>query len=258
MAKRGRKANPNLYWGEEQEQAVVDFLSVGEVIEIQMEGAKTPARVIWSGDTTEERERNRIYRDCLMKPLNKMVESIIRRYKLYSKHMEYEDLHSDTLSFLIMKFHKFKPDKNKKSYSYFGTIIKRYLIGTLMKEDKKMRTLISYEDISTTLENDEELSYSIDDYTMNLGELMGSVSKEIKKELVDNILSDNEINVGTALIKILDDWENLFDTVPGNNKFNKNLILYYMREMTSLSTKDIRNSMKRYKVIYEVIKKDLI
>jgi len=258
MAKRGRKAKANLYWGPEQEQAVVDFLNVGQVIEIQMGGVKTPPKVIWSGNTKEERERNRIYKDCLKDPLNKMVESIIRRYKLFSKHMEYEDLHSDTLSFLIMKFHKFKPDKNKKSYSYFGTIVKRYLIGTLIKEDKKLKTLISYEDISTSLENDEELSYSIDDYSINLSELMDTVSSEIKKELVENILSDNEINVGTALIKILDDWENLFDTVPGNNKFNKNLILYYMREMTSLSTKDIRNSMKRYKVIYDIIKKDLI
>lgn len=258
MAKRGRKPKTNLYWGPEQEQAVVDFLNIGQVIEIQVEGSKTPPKVIWSGNTKEERERNRIYRDNLMDPLNTMVDSIIRRYGLFSKSMVYEDLHSDTLSFLIMKFHKFKPDKNKKSYSYFGTIIKRYLIGSLMKDNKKMKTLISYEDISTSLENDEELSYSIDDYSMNLGELMCNVSNEIKKELENNILSDNEINVGTALIKILDDWENLFETVPGTNKFNKNLILYYMREMTCLSTKDIRNSMKRYKIIYEVMKKDLI
>ena len=32
-----------------------------------------------------------------------MVESIIRRYKLYRKDYEFEDLKSDTLSFLITK-----------------------------------------------------------------------------------------------------------------------------------------------------------
>jgi hypothetical protein len=172
--------------------------------------------------------------------------------------MVFEDLHSDTLSFLMVKFHKFKPEKNKKSYSYYGTVCKHYLLGKLIKEDKKMKTLLSYEDISSILEEDEEHSYVIEDFGLNLSQLMSDVSDGVKEELENSILSDNEILVGTALVKILDDWEELFDSVPGKNKFNKNLILYYMREITSLNTKDIRNSMKRYKSIYELIKKDSI
>ena len=35
-----------------------------------------------------------------------------------------------------------------------------------------------------------------------------------------------------------------------NNKFNKNVILLSLREMTNLSTKEIRNSMKKYKKLY--------
>ena len=35
-----------------------------------------------------------------------------------------------------------------------------------------------------------------------------------------------------------------------NNKFNKNIILLTLREMTNLTTKEIRSSMKRYKVMY--------
>ena len=41
-------------------------------------------------------------------------------------------------------------------------------------------------------------------------------------------------------------------------KYNKNLILLYIREMTNLSTKDIRNAMKRYKSIYYVLKDDML
>ena len=72
------------------------------------------------------------------------------------------------------------------------------------------------------------------------------------------VLNENEIKVGNALVSILGGWENLFDddNVPGKNKFNKNLILYYMREMTSLNTKDIRNAMKRFKVIYNILKEE--
>jgi hypothetical protein len=55
----------------------------------------------------------------------------------------------------------------------------------------------------------------------------------------------------------LDNWESLLDDDTSGKKYNKNLILLYMREMTQLSTKDIRNAMKRYKVIYYLLKDDI-
>ena len=49
-------------------------------------------------------------------------------------------------------------------------------------------------------------------------------------------------------------WEIIFSDASGNNKFNKNLVLHNIREMTSLTTKEIRNAMRRYKKIYKSIK----
>jgi hypothetical protein len=43
-----------------------------------------------------------------------MIEAIIRRYKLYRKGETFEELHGDTVSFLMTKVHKFKPTLNKK------------------------------------------------------------------------------------------------------------------------------------------------
>jgi len=102
-------------------------------------------------DTKEEKEV--IYNQFLKDPLDKMIDSIIRRYKLYRKDMEYSDIHTDTHSFLMTKVDKFKPDKNKKAYSYFGTICKNYLMGQIQKDQKDTNRRISYEDISSTLEN---------------------------------------------------------------------------------------------------------
>ena len=45
--------------------------------------------------------------------------------------MEFTDIHTDTLSFLVTKMEKFKPAKGKKAYSYFGTICKNYLMGQI-------------------------------------------------------------------------------------------------------------------------------
>ena len=42
----------------------------------------------------------------------------------------------------------------------------------------------------------------------------------------------------------------------GGTKFNKNSILESMRRYTGLNTKDIRLAMKRYKMLYDIVKID--
>jgi hypothetical protein len=233
--KRGRKRTQNLYFGPEQEEAVVKFLT-----------------------SESYSERNKIYNEFLKDPINKMVESIIRRYKLYRKEYEYEDVHSDTLSFLITKIHNFKPDKNKKAYSYFGTICKHYLLGQLIKDDKKLKSDVSYEDVYNTLETMNDLVYSIDDERLPLDDFIGEISASIKAEIQYTKLSETEIKVGDALTKILDNWEEIFEQIESGNKYNKNLILSYIREITDLNTKDIRVGMRRFKKMYILIKNDKI
>lgn len=65
-------------------------------------------------------------------------------------------------------------------------------------------------------------------------------------------LSDNEQKLGFALLEIFGNFEKIFQIGDGN-KFNKNLILLSLREMTSLSTKEIRISMRKFKKLYEGI-----
>jgi hypothetical protein len=231
--KRGRKRTNNLYFGPEQEEAVVKFLTCESY-----------------------EERNKIYNEYLRAPINKMVESIIRRYKLYRKEYEYEDVHSDTLSFLITKMHNFKPDKNKKAYSYFGTICKHYLLGQLIKDDKKLKSDVSYEDVYRTVETMEEYTYTIDDDKIQLDTFIDEISASIKGEMKYNKLSEIELKVGLALTTILDNWETIFEQIESGNKYNKNLILSYIREISDLSTKDIRVGMRRFKKIYGLLKSD--
>src|SRR6056300_1374545 len=101
VSKRGRKRKNDPYFGVEQEEAVKKYLSLGKLVEDVT--ALTGYR--WSGTTRESFERDKIYREKLKDPLNKMVESIIRKYKLYSKSSEFEETHADALSFLMIKFH---------------------------------------------------------------------------------------------------------------------------------------------------------
>ena len=235
--KRGRKRTSNLYFGPDQEKAVVDFLT-----------------------TESYSERNKIYNEYLRHPINKMIDSIIRRYKLYRKDYTFEDMHADTLSFLVTKMHNFKPAKNKKAYSYFGTICKHYLLGQLIKDDKKLRTDLRYDDVYKTVETMDDFIYNnIEDKDKTpLDIFIGEISASIKLELETTKLNENEIKVGNSLVTVLDSWETIFEQIESGNKYNKNLILSYIREMTDLSTKDTRVSMKKFKKIYILLKNDKI
>jgi predicted SprT family Zn-dependent metalloprotease len=226
LKKKGRKPKQANYFDVREEEAVVRFLQA---------------------ETFEE--KNKIYNDFLRKPLDKMISSIIRRYKLYRKDMDFYEIHIDTHSFLMTKIDKFKPAKEKKAYSYFGTICKNYLMGQIIKDQKDTNRKISYEDISSNLENNPNFSYSIDREVFDTEVLIKNFLVEIDVFLKQDSLSENEVKLGQALYDLFENYDSIFIGTD-NNKFNKNIILLSLREMTNLNTKEIRSSMKKYKTMY--------
>ena len=227
--KRGRKAVKENYFDIREETAVRNFLLA-----------------------ESSYDKNKIYNEFLKSPLDKMISSIIRRYKLYRKDMDFNEIHTDTHSFLMTKVDKFKPDKNKKAYSYFGTICKNYLMGQIIKDQKETNRKISYEDISSSLEQRPDMSYRIDDDIVESDAIIIKYLQELKDFIDSENLNENEKKLGYALIDLFDNYQTIF-TGADNNKFNKNVILLSLREMTNLSTKEIRSSIKRFKKLYIVI-----
>jgi hypothetical protein len=226
LKKKGRKPTQLNYFDVREEMAVIRFL-----------------------ETECHHERNKIYNEFLRKPLDKMISSIIRRYKLYRKDMDFEEIHVDTHSFLMTKIDKFKPSKEKKAYSYFGTICKNYLMGQIIKDQKETNRKISYEDISTSLENDEGFAYYIENDNLDSEKVIYHFLIQLDRFIKNENLSENEVKIVQALYDLFDNYENIF-VGNDNNKFNKNIILLSLREMTNLSTKEIRGSMKKYKNMY--------
>ncbi len=194
-------------------------------------------------------EKERIYNTYLRDPLDKMIESIIRRYKLYRKDMNYNDVHSDTHSFLMTKVDKFKPAKNKKAYSYFGTICKNYLMGQILKDQKETNRKVSYEDISSALENRPDMVYYIEFEKIDAEKIINVFLTDLRVYVTNNIENENELKLGHALIELFDNYGNIF-IGNDNNKFNKNIVLLSLREMTNLNTKEIRIYLKKFKVLY--------
>jgi hypothetical protein len=221
-----RQKKSKKYFDEPEEKAVLRYLK-----------AKT------------EVEKNKIFDEYLRLPLSKMVESIIRRYKLYRKDMPFENQHADVLSFLMTKVDKFEPGLKKKAYSYFGTICKHYQMGMIQKDQKEQNRSVSYEDISSNLESRADLVYYIDKTEIDYTNVITKYVIDLEDFIENEELTENEQKLGYALIEIFTNYDAIFQIGDGN-KFNKNLILLSLREMTALSTKEIRASMKRFKTMY--------
>jgi DNA-directed RNA polymerase specialized sigma subunit len=221
------------YYDIEEEEAVIEFI-----------------------EATDYREKERIYRTKLVKPINKMIESIIRRYQLYPKNETFEDIHSDALSYLITKFDRFDHTTGKKSYSYFGTTVKNYLMGEMKKVNKRNSKLIDYDSVYDDIINRDDMKYDMDDKHVDLLPFIKDLSDKIKEELIRFKEETNEFKIGVSLVELLNNWEDLFGDVKGTSKFNKNLILFYLRNMTGLDTKEIRRGMKVFKTMYIIFKDD--
>lgn len=244
--KRGRKPNPNkknYYFCEREEKAVVDYLN-----------------------SNDEIEKNRIF-DTILKPaFTKMIESIIRRYNLYTQDEEFNETFDDTMSFLMTKLSCFDPTTKYKAYSYCGTICKNYLIYKINQFTKNQKRNVSYDspfdtNIQGNINDNMRYSYNESDPRKAfLNELTGNTVLSIEKILSDKEkmkLNDNEIKVGQALITLMKNWDELFAHM-GSDKFNKSSILLYLKETTMLNTKEIRDAIRVYKKKYYDVKLRLI
>jgi hypothetical protein len=207
-------------------------------------------------------ENEKIFNSILRPVFSKMIESIIRRYKLYVPNEEPVDTFNDTLSFLITKMDRYDEGKDTKAYSYYGNICKNYIIGKIQQYNKSLVRNPSYDD------DDTDIDISNDNKYVSLTDPGTKVAKEIVNRLIKQFtimtddpytydLKENEVKLGKALANLLENWDYVIST-DGSNKLNKNAILLFLREQTGLDTKGIRDNMKKFKNEFLIIKKYVI
>lgn len=236
--KRGRKPSGKRkgYFYEEEEQAFLDYVQ-----------------------SDNQSYRDRLFAEKLYPAFTKMIESIIRRYGLFTPDEDFEDTFYDTMSFMITKVNNFDATKGYKVYSYCGTVCKNYLLLKRLKAIKRIDSSIPYEQVFVDGKN-EQVYNSDEDKTLFFNEIISDTLGNIKKILEDENpqrLTENERKVGIALVELLTNWDDIFDSL-GSNKFNKTSVLFFIKENTFLTTKEVREAMKPYKAIYADVKKKLI
>lgn len=220
----------SIYWSEEQEEAIVDFVN-----------------------EEDEDIRNKIFNTKLYKPFKKLIENIIFNFKLFRTDIDVIDLQTDCMSFLITKLEKFNPDNGTKSFAYFGTIAKHYLMGEKKALYKSQKNTYDIDEKSDDLGNDKKFNYSIDDEddsSKNIV-LFNKIIEKLEKEIENPKMLPNDKKVGEAIIFVFKNHELL-------EVYNKNFIYHLIKERTRLQTKEITYSLSRFKSLYKLFKSDFL
>ena len=243
-------------------KTLYDLLNIAETIPVEDKNKLYQISELNNQIKYTKLENEKIFNSILYPVFSKMIESIMRRYKLYVPNEDPTDTFNDTLSFLMTKMEKYDEDKDTKAYSYYGNICKNYIIGKIQQYDKSLTRNPSYDDDESDIDimNDNRYVLSNDPGTKVAKEIVNKLIKQFTKMTSDPYtydLKENEVKLGKALANLLENWDYVIST-DGSNKLNKNAILLFLREQTGLDTKGIRDNMKKFKNEFLIIKKYVI
>ena len=100
--KRGRKRTKKRYFTEDTDAAIAEYLA-----------------------STDQEERDKIFRERIWYPFYKLAENLIHTFKFYYTEVDtLEDLKHEVICFLLEKLDYFKPERGSKAFSYFSIFFK--------------------------------------------------------------------------------------------------------------------------------------
>ena len=214
------------YWGEDQESAVVEFNTNADID-----------------------EKHKVFVDVIEPAFRKLVENIYYTYNFNKILWDREQIEHEVMTHLYEKLSKFDISKNKKSFSYFGTITKNWMIQRC-NADKNKRFIdddnqdIIVQNISIHAYEEDEVGRHNEEF---INEIIGDFDNWDAKE---NYTRDD-----FAVLEIVNDILKNYERF---NIYNKKQLYVYIREATDLPSRKITKSLKKIKLDYFNVKEDFI
>jgi len=198
---------------------------------------------------TDFEERSRISDTKIHYAFFKLTQNIIHTFKFYYTEVEnIEDLQHEIITFLLSKMHLFDPSKGAKAYSYFGTIVKRWLILYNEKNYKKRVNSVP----ASILEEDNGHTYVIEENNSPSDKLGHNDKISLFTDLYVDHCTTNIYKLfpkeGDA--KIADAILELFRKRDDLEVFNKKALYIYIREMVDAKTPKITKIADKLYDIY--------
>jgi len=195
-------------------------------------------------------ERSKIYDEKIHYAFFKLTQNIIHTFKFYYTEVEnIEDLQHEVIIFLLSKIHRFDPSNGAKAYSYFGTIVKRWLILYNETNYKKRVNSTPIE----TLEEDNNHSYVIEENNSPSDKLPHNDKISLFTDLYIEHCTSNIYKLFPKEVdaKIADAILELFRKRDSLEIFNKKALYIYIREMIDAKTPKITKIADRLYIIFK-------
>jgi hypothetical protein len=213
-----RKKKSKMYFTEDTEKAIIEY-----------------------NKTSSPNVRNKIYKEEIQYPFEKLAENILNTFKFSYFDVPKIDIQMEVVSTLIEKIHMFKEGKGK-AFSYFSIVAKNHLILKNNSNYKrwKQTALISEMPETWNPENDFYDTEMGDEY-MEFRDLM---LEFWEKNLTVIFTKKRDIQIADAVLE-------LFRRSQYIENFNKKHLYLLIREMTDCKTHYITkvvNEMKQHQV----------
>ena len=220
--RRRRSRTKNHYFTQEHENAIIEY-----------------------AQTTCIRKRTDLYIKWIEPAFDQMVDKIVFTYK-FTNLPNCESLRDECKVWLMTILDKYDPNKGSKAFSYFSVITKNWFIHKVKRQQKRNLREVDYDNISKTYE--EEYLSTNESYVSvrEENEFWMSFYSEISS-WDENQMKENDLKVYKAIMV-------LFESKDDIEIFNKKAIYLYLREITGLNTKQIVNSLKKFRKKYYLFK----
>ena len=187
--------------------------------------------------------KSKIYEEFIHYPFFKLTENIIHTFKFYYTEVDkIEHLQHEIITFLLSKIHLFDPSRGAKAYSYFGTIVKRWLIVYNTKNYNKRVANAPVDD----LYKDETYSCDLEDEPIvdNLSYFIDEFVEYVTANFDTLFPKSGDAQVADAILELFRKRETI-------EVFNKKALYIYIREIVDVKTPKITKIADKLHTIFK-------
>jgi hypothetical protein len=228
IQKRKRRKKSKNYFTQETEDYIVKYNSLDPI--------------------EDSEKRSKIYETHVHYAFFKLTQNIIHTFKFYHTEVSnLEHLQHEIITFLLSKIHLFDPSRGAKAYSYFGTIVKRWLIlyntKNYTKKIKKVGVEVLTGENSTHVytQGDEKIKSDLDKY-------VDIFVDHVSENIFELFPKKNDAQIADAILELFRKREDL-------EVFNKKALYIYIREMVDVKTPKITKIADK---LYSIFKEQYI
>ena len=200
---------------------------------------ETEEYIVKYNNSSDHVYRQKIFTEHIYYAFYKLVENIIHTYKFYYTDVEdIEDLKHEIISVLVEeKIDKFDPTRGAKAYSYFGTIVKRWLINYNDKNYKRLKQVGSFDEMDDRYEQEFKTQHPD---ALNLSQVLDIFVNEMYNQLEEIFPKENDQQIADAVLTIFRQRNDI-------EIFKKKALYIYIREMTGQETPQLTKVINKLK-----------